>query len=137
MLPQGQQPGADAPMLAETPGPDIVSECIRLAGEIAPGVTINGCRRQGPPPDGLLQVAEECELLVLGVRGAAACEGLGLGSVGSSVAAHARKPVVFGYGDGRWHGKKVVVGVDDSAAAEAAAISASPAPGAPGATVTT
>ena len=69
MLPQGQQPGADAPMLAETPGPDIVSECIRLAGEIAPGVTINGCRRQGSPPDGLLQVAEECELLVLGVRG--------------------------------------------------------------------
>lgn len=37
------------------------------------------------------------------------------------MAAHARKPVVFGYGDGRWHGKKVVVGVDDSAAAEAAA----------------
>ena len=120
-LPQGQEPGAEAAGPAETPGSDIVSESIRLAREIAPGVTIHGCHRQGSPSDRLLQAAGECRLLVLGVRGAAAWEGLGLGSIGSTVAAHARMPVVFAYGDGRWHGEKVVVGVDDSPAAEAAA----------------
>jgi nucleotide-binding universal stress UspA family protein len=82
---------------------------------------MHGIRRPGSPSDGLLQVAGESELLVLGVRGAGAWEGLGLGSVSSRVAAHAHKPVVFAHGDGSWHGEKVVVGVDDSPAAEAAA----------------
>jgi nucleotide-binding universal stress UspA family protein len=36
----------------------------------------------------LLQVAEESELLVLGVRGAGAWEGLGLGSVSQAVLHH-------------------------------------------------
>lgn len=116
-----QELGPDAASPAETAGPDIVSEAARLAREIAPGLTVHSCRREGWPADVLLQIAEESELLVLGVRGAGAWEGLGLGSVSSRVAAHARKPVVFAHGDGSWHGEKVVVGVDDSAAAEAAA----------------
>lgn len=120
-LPQGQRPGAEAAGLPGTSEPDIVSESIRLARQIAPGVTIHGIRRTGWPSDGLLQVAGESELLVLGVRGAGAWEGLGLGSVSSRVAAHAHQPVVFAHGDGSWHGEQVVVGVDDSLAAEAAA----------------
>jgi nucleotide-binding universal stress UspA family protein len=120
-LPQGQELGTEAASPAGTPGSDIVSAAARLSRQIAPGVTVHGCRREGPPADGLLQIAEECELLVLGVRGAGAWGGLGLGSVSSRVAAHARKPVVFAHGDGSWQGERVVVGVDDSAAAEAAA----------------
>jgi len=120
-LPHGQPPGPAAAGPAGAPGPDVVSEAARLARQIAPGVTVRGCRREGWPAVGLLRIAEECELLVLGVRGAGAWEGLGLGSVSSRVAAHARTPVVFAHGDGSWHGEKVVVGVDDSPAAEAAA----------------
>ena len=71
-LPYGQKTGPDAASLAEIPGPDAASEGVRLARQIGPSVTVHSCHREGAPADVLLQIAEECELLVLGVRGAGA-----------------------------------------------------------------
>lgn len=121
-LPQGQTmgPGAGAG-LAGVPGMDAASDGVQLARQIAPGITVHRCYRQGAAADMLLEVAEDGDLLVMGVRGSGVWAELGLGSVSARAAAHARTPVVFVHGDGRWHGEKIVVGVDDSAAAEAAA----------------
>ncbi|MET8148589.1 universal stress protein [Actinoplanes sp. NPDC049668] len=66
----------------------------------------------------LIAASQGAELMVLGHRGRGGFAGLGLGSVSQRVATHAKCPVVVVRGDGDFVEGPVVVGVDDSPAAD-------------------
>ncbi|MFB9377152.1 universal stress protein [Kineococcus gynurae] len=72
----------------------IVTAAMTTAREVAPGVRVEGLLAVGTPSNVLHQLSEENDLLVCGSRGHGALTGLVLGSVSTSVAAHARCPVV-------------------------------------------
>jgi len=103
------------------PGGDVLGEAIALAQRMAPGITVRGCIRPGHAADVLLQVADDCDLLVVGARAGSPQAGPGLGSVSAHTAARARVPVIVVRGDGNWAGSGIIVGIDDSPTAEAAA----------------
>ncbi|MBV6701224.1 universal stress protein [Kitasatospora aureofaciens] len=70
------------------------------------------------PADGLVAVAADAGLLVLGSRGLGGFTGLLLGSVGMAVAARSTVPVVVVREQGDAEAAEVVVGVDAHASAE-------------------
>ena len=74
----------------------------------------------GSPSGVLLAASETAELIVIGSRGHGGFRGLLLGSVGSQVTAHAECPVVVIREVPPADAKHVVVGIDGSAASEAA-----------------
>jgi nucleotide-binding universal stress UspA family protein len=106
---------------AEVMDTDALGQGLQLVRQFQPGLTVRTSDRPGPAAEVLLEAADGCDLLVMGVHGSGAWAPPGLGSASAQVAAHARTPVLFVHGDGGWRGDKVVVGVDDSAAARAAA----------------
>jgi nucleotide-binding universal stress UspA family protein len=74
----------------------------------------------GAPSGVLLEASESADLVVIGSRGRGGFTGLLLGSVGAQVAAHSACPVVVIRAAAGPHAGTVVVGIDGSAAAEAA-----------------
>ncbi|WP_345312198.1 universal stress protein [Gordonia alkaliphila] len=91
-----------------------VQDAAKVAEEAAPGITIHGSIAEGDAAHVMIDFSEDAEMVVLGSRGLGGLKGLFLGSVSTSVAAHAKSKVVIVppeaiIGDG-----PVVVGVDDS-----------------------
>lgn len=101
---------------------DTVDDAAAAAVAAAPGVDVDVRVRSGAPATVLLEEGSGATALVVGNRGNGGFTGLLVGSVGVSVAAHARCPVVVVRGDGRAvrPGAPVVVGVGESAGGEAA-----------------
>lgn len=97
---------------------DAVNAAVAVAKEAAPSVTAQGSITDGDAAHVLLELGKDASAIVLGTRHLGSVRGLFLGSVSTSVAAHAhgRVGVVAGPGgDG-----PVVVGVDDSPVSDAA-----------------
>ena len=74
----------------------------------------------GSPSGVLIQASEHAALVVLGSRGRGGFKGLLLGSVGAQVASHTDCPTVVIRSASRSDAKQVVVGIDESPAAQAA-----------------
>lgn len=74
----------------------------------------------GSPSGVLIQASERAALVVLGSRGRGGFKGLLLGSVGAQVASHTDCPSVIIRSAPRTDAKQVVVGIDESPAAQAA-----------------
>ncbi|AYN44000.1 universal stress protein [Streptomyces dangxiongensis] len=98
-VPEPVAPMAEAPLLgAETHQhwteriPAETAEGLRLRH---PAVEVVAEQRVGSPGDVLTAMADEAELLVLGLRGLSGVGGFLVGSVGLAVVAHARRPVVL------------------------------------------
>lgn len=115
--PSSRGPGHDEEAAAG--GSGVLADAMRLTSQFAARLNVRILIRPGAAADVLLQAADEGDLLVLGAGGAGGRSGLG--SVSTHVTAHARVPVIVVRGDGGWHGGRVIAGIDDSPAAEAAA----------------
>lgn len=74
----------------------------------------------GSPSGVLIQASEQADLVVLGSRGRGGFKGLLLGSVGAQVASHTECPSVIIRSAPRTDARHVVVGIDESPAAQAA-----------------
>jgi nucleotide-binding universal stress UspA family protein len=93
------------------------------ARKIADSVEVHAVTELGQAASTLIQASREAEMLVLGTRGHGNVIGAALGSVAFAVSAHARCPVVVVHGDSSrpaGPSRPVVVGVDESAGADAA-----------------
>jgi Universal stress protein family len=88
------------------------------AREAAPGLQIERSTLIGHAATRLLAMAEDAELLVVGNRVRGGFTSLLLGSVGQRVCTHASCPVVVVRGRADVANGPVVVGVDDSPAAD-------------------
>lgn len=83
----------------------------------ASGATVAGKHlREGPPPDGILDLADELDvgLILVGSRGRGRVGRLLLGSVSEGVVHHARRPVLVVRGGDSWPPQRIVVGDDAS-----------------------
>jgi nucleotide-binding universal stress UspA family protein len=97
---------------------DAVNAAAAVAKETAPPVTVQASITDGDAAHVLLELGKDASAIVLGTRQLGSFRGLFLGSVSTSVAAHAhgRVAVIAGAGgDG-----PVVVGVDDSPVSDVA-----------------
>jgi nucleotide-binding universal stress UspA family protein len=74
----------------------------------------------GSPSGVLIQASEHAAMVVLGSRGRGGFKGLLLGSVGAQVASHTDCPSIIIRSAPRTDAKQVVVGIDESPAAQAA-----------------
>jgi nucleotide-binding universal stress UspA family protein len=74
----------------------------------------------GSPSGVLVEASEHAALVVLGSRGRGGFKGLLLGSVGTQVASHAQCPTVILRSEPRADARTVVVGLDESPAAQGA-----------------
>jgi nucleotide-binding universal stress UspA family protein len=74
----------------------------------------------GSPSGVLVEASEHADLVVLGSRGRGGFKGLLLGSVGAQVASHALCPTVILRAETRTDAHTVVVGIDESPAAQEA-----------------
>ena len=99
---------------------EIAARAVAVAHEAAPSVTVTEELVDGAAAPALLERADDA-LLVVGEQGSGGLGGTLVGSVASSVAAHAVGPVVVVRGDEPTEpAAPVVVGVDGSPASEAA-----------------
>ncbi|WP_453081540.1 universal stress protein [Streptomyces naganishii] len=93
------QPVVQAPLLGVEASRDQAEHMLREVGESLrlrhSRIQVNIEYRTGRPVEALCEAASEAELLVLGSRALGGVSGFVLGSVGLSVAAHAKRPVVF------------------------------------------
>ncbi len=97
---------------------DAVNAAVAVAKEAAPSVTAQGSITDGDAAHVLLELGKDASAIVLGTRHLGSVRGLFLGSVSTSVAAHAHGRVGVIAGDGG--DGPVVVGVDDSPVSDAA-----------------
>ncbi|MCH5641944.1 MULTISPECIES: universal stress protein [unclassified Gordonia (in: high G+C Gram-positive bacteria)] len=97
---------------------DAVHAAADAAKQVAPDVSVVTSIVDGDAGRVLLELGKEASMIVLGTRGLGSVKGLFLGSVSTTVAAHAHGRVVIVAGEGG--GGPVVVGVDDSPVSEAA-----------------
>lgn len=93
------QPVVQAPLLGVEASRDQAEHMLREVGESLrlrhSRIQVNIEYRTGRPVEALCEAASEAELLILGSRALGGVSGFVLGSVGLSVAAHAKRPVVF------------------------------------------
>ncbi|GGX79726.1 universal stress protein [Streptomyces anandii] len=93
------QPVAQAPLLGVEASRDQAEQMLREVGESLrlrhSRIQVNIEYLTGRPVEALCEAASGAELLVLGSRALGGVSGFVLGSVGLSVAAHAKRPVVF------------------------------------------
>lgn len=115
-----------APMPAVDPrasAQEILNAGVEHAREVASDLKPRAVLARAPAAARLIEASESADLIVLGSRGTGGFAGLTLGSVSAQVAAHASCPVVIVRGDGP-HPERgpgdVVVGMDGSAASQAA-----------------
>ncbi|MFT4127551.1 MAG: universal stress protein [Gordonia sp. (in: high G+C Gram-positive bacteria)] len=99
---------------------DAVRAAAALAEETAPGLTVHSSIVAGDAARVLLELGKEASTIVLGTRGLGSVKGLFLGSVSTTVAAHAHGRVVVVPGAARTEAGPIVVGIDDSAVSVAA-----------------
>lgn len=97
-----------------------VRHAIALAKRVAPGLTVETELVLGSAAPMLRKVSEQACMLVVGSRGLGGFTGLIAGSVAVTMAAHAQCPVVVVRGEEPDLDAPIVVGVDGSAASEAA-----------------
>lgn len=101
----------------------MVDAAADVATATVPDVEVQREVRGGVPSRVLVEESASANVLVVGNRGSGGFAGLTLGSVGVTLAAHARCPVVVVRGDGDGIGRPgapVVVGVGDEGTAEGA-----------------
>ncbi|MCG8917491.1 universal stress protein [Actinokineospora sp. PR83] len=98
---------------------EILRAAQAVAAETAPEVPVSTEVLEGDVVPRLRAAAADAVLTVLGSRGLGGFSGLLLGSVAVGLAAHATHPVVVVRGDERDEDRRVVAGVDGSAADEA------------------
>jgi len=114
-----------APHLADEPAKLLVDKGVERARRVAPDVRVTGEAKVGRPVGALIEASRSADLLVVGTRGHSELVNLAVGSVAASMAAHARCPVVIVRGDRQVFpdpAHPVVVGVDGSAASQAALV---------------
>jgi nucleotide-binding universal stress UspA family protein len=102
-----------------TAAAEIIRAAVAQARATAPGLDVRGVTLPGYAAPVLLQAAREASLLVVGDRTQPGLPGLPFGAVSSQVATHARCSVVVVRGHTDRGRGPVVVGVDDSPAADA------------------
>jgi nucleotide-binding universal stress UspA family protein len=111
------------PYLADEPGKLLVDKGVELALKAAPDVQVAGEVKVGRPVGALIEASRTADLMIVGGRGFNELGNLVLGSVAAALAVHGGCPVVIVRGDGKavpGPGHPVVVGVDGSAASQAA-----------------
>lgn len=112
----------DAPSEAMlTQADQLLEEASRSARTQAPDIRVTPLTVVAPPAPGLLELAENAALIVVGSRGRGGVAGMMLGSVSLRVAQHAVCPtVVLPAGAKAGTDHRIVVGLDGSAPSEAA-----------------
>jgi nucleotide-binding universal stress UspA family protein len=100
---------------------DVMSRTARETGRAHSGLSVRSRIVDGSPGEVLVTASRDAELLVVGHRGAGGFAGLLAGSVGMQAAGHAHCPVVVVRGTSRSAAAPVVLGVDGSHGARAAA----------------
>lgn len=88
--------------------------------DAAPAVDVDTFLILRPAAQAILDVAEDCSLIVVGTRGLGTLGALVLGSASNRVAAHATCPAVVVPPHRHTHDDTIVVGVDGSAHSDAA-----------------
>ncbi|ETK32942.1 universal stress protein [Microbispora sp. ATCC PTA-5024] len=104
-------------------GAIVADEGVRKAQSRAEGLDVRWHLKRGRPPAVLLEASLDADLIVLGARGQCEFDDVTVGSTTAHVSARARRPVVVvrpGLPPAPPHGARIVVGVDGSAASEAA-----------------
>jgi nucleotide-binding universal stress UspA family protein len=112
------EPGSENIDVARELANAVVAAAAEQAWAVAPELALITQAVIGDAVPRLLEAADEAELMVLGTRGRGGLAGLMLGSVSQRVAAQATCPVVIVRGHSDATGGPIVVGVDDSPAAE-------------------
>jgi nucleotide-binding universal stress UspA family protein len=117
-------PPAYAPVVTQQEGMrawgrSVLDAAVATAREKAPGLPVEGVLEQGPAARVVLDQSEKSVLVVVGCRGRGGFSSMLLGSTSDAIARHAKVPVVVVRGTLSPRGQ-VVVGVDGSAASEAA-----------------
>ena len=97
-----------------------VQDAAKVAEEVAPGLTIHGSIAEGDAAHVMIDFSADAEMVVLGSRGLGGLKGLFLGSVSTSVAAHAKTKVVIIPTEATLGDGPVVVGIDDSKVSDGA-----------------
>jgi nucleotide-binding universal stress UspA family protein len=110
--------GSDFIDVAREKAEAVTAAAIAQAQAAAPAVTVQGEDALGNPTAQLLAAAAGASLMVLGNRGRGGFASLLLGSVSQRVATHARCPVVIVRGRTDAIDGPIVVGVDESDAAD-------------------
>ncbi|HEY8480687.1 MAG TPA: universal stress protein [Spirillospora sp.] len=111
----------DAAKIVRDMGALTLEDGARLARETVPDLEVRTLLVKGTPPGALLDASADAALIVVGARGTGGFERLPLGSTAVHVPAHADRPVVVVPAREPPSGpKRVVVGIDGSAASEAA-----------------
>ncbi|WP_295626470.1 universal stress protein [uncultured Corynebacterium sp.] len=101
-----------------------IEEAKKVAVEFVPGVDVSHQIEEGSPIDMLLDLSEQCTMIVMGSRGLGGLSGMVMGSVSAAVVSHASCPVVVVREDNHVTEETkygpVVVGVDGSGVSQKA-----------------
>ena len=110
---------AGAPPTRRFRAEQVLADALAVVHELHPDVTVSAGAIPGNPVSVLLNASKDAVLVVVGTRGRGSVTGRLLGSVSQEVAERAISPVVVVH-EGVPHEGPIVVGVDDSPAAEEA-----------------
>lgn len=108
------------PTPAATPMPPHVPPSVARVRERWPGLEASAQHVAGHPASALIEASRTADLVVVGARGRSLVAEVLLGSVSRHVSAHARCPVVVVHATAPRPTRPVVVGIDGSAASDAA-----------------
>lgn len=101
-----------------------IEEAKKVAVDFVPGVDVSHQIEEGSPIDMLLDLSEQCTMIVMGSRGLGGLSGMVMGSVSAAVVSHASCPVVVVREDNHVTEETkygpVVVGVDGSGVSQKA-----------------
>ena len=101
-----------------------IEEAKKVAVDFVPDVDVSHQIEEGSPIDMLLDLSEQCTMIVLGSRGLGGLSGMVMGSVSAAVVSHASCPVVVVREDNHVTEETkygpVVVGVDGSGVSQKA-----------------